>query len=357
MRQGNHGKTFYLLLDGEVEVCQQMTWTTDDLMRQTPPNYLGSTVNILQSGDYFGERALLTGEPRAASIRAIRANTTCLALDQSDLPANSVMSSTSMKKDRPKLEKFINDKYGIELDTLSYMEQQLQDTLIATQTRGSVNTPEIIRGVDTDDEIEEADIPEQVNGTDLTSREDTILTLLLRFRLIQHVSKCFDYIVQTRPVWDDAGIRRRRSLLVNRLSPAQRSEFSDAFRLIDESGDGEISLVELKRVLTSIGDDKTDVELQNMIVAAGSDHVDAHSTMTYADFMGIMAEAEFYHLFRDVFSSLDSRGTGFVKAADLDRVLCGMRDLISDDRKSIIDVEDVEMLVDYEQFTRMLLGI
>ena len=70
----------------------------------------------------------------------------------------------------------------------------------------------------------------------------------------------------------------------------------------DESGDGEISLVELKRVLTSIGDDKTDVELQNMIVAAGSDHVDAHSTMTYADFMGIMAEAEFYHLFRDVFS-------------------------------------------------------
>jgi calmodulin/calcium-binding protein CML len=41
---------------------------------------------------------------------------------------------------------------------------------------------------------------------------------------------------------------------------------------------------------------------------------------------------------------------------DLDRVLCGVRDLISDDRKSIIDVEDDEMLIDYEQFSRMLLG-
>jgi calmodulin len=40
----------------------------------------------------------------------------------------------------------------------------------------------------------------------------------------------------------------------------------------------------------------------------------------------------------------------------LDRVLCGVRDLITDDRRSIIDVEDTEMMVDYEQFSKMLLG-
>jgi len=68
------------------------------------------------------------------------------------------------------------------------------------------------------------------------------------------------------------------------------------------------------------------------------------------------AEAEFYHLFLDIFASLDEQGSGFVNARDLDRVLCGVRDLISDDRKSVIDVDDKDMLIDYEQFARMLLG-
>jgi hypothetical protein len=78
--------------------------------------------------------------------------------------------------------------------------------------------------------------------------------------------------------------------------------------------------------------------------------------MTFEDYMGIMAEAEFYYLFRDIFASLDEKGSGYVKASDLDRVLCGVRDLISDDRKSVIDVDDKDMLIDYEQFSRMLLG-
>jgi calmodulin/calcium-binding protein CML len=72
--------------------------------------------------------------------------------------------------------------------------------------------------------------------------------------------------------------------------------------------------------------------------------------------MGIMAEADFYHLFKDTFASLDKYNSGFVKASELDRVLCGMRDLISDDRKSIIDVDDKDMMIDYEQFSKMLLG-
>jgi calmodulin len=74
------------------------------------------------------------------------------------------------------------------------------------------------------------------------------------------------------------------------------------------------------------------------------------------EFMGVMAEAEFFYLFLDTFNALDKDNTGFVCAADLDRVLCGMRDLISQDQMSIIDVEDKDMLVDYEQFSRMMFG-
>eukprot|EP00804_Cyclotella_cryptica_P022165 CCRYP_011618-RD/>CCRYP_011618-RD protein AED:0.48 eAED:0.63 QI:0/0/0/1/0/0/2/0/113 len=42
-------------------------------------------------------------------------------------------------------------------------------------------------------------------------------------------------------------------------------------------------------------------------------------------------------------------------AGSLDRALCGVHDLISDDRMSIIDTEDMDMQIDYETFADMLL--
>merc|ERR1711865_728392 len=78
--------------------------------------------------------------------------------------------------------------------------------------------------------------------------------------------------------------------------------------------------------------------------------------ITKEDFFGLMAESETYQLFIDTFKTLDPHDSGFVRTKDLDAILCGVRDLISDDRKSIIDVADEDMMVDYEQFSRMLLG-
>ena len=47
------------------------------------------------------------------------------------------------------------------------------------------------------------------------------------------------------------------------------------------------------------------------------------------EFMGVMAEAEFYNLFTETFQELDKDNTGYVRAGDLDEVLGGVRDLIS----------------------------
>merc|ERR1739838_773126 len=105
----------------------------------------------------------------------------------------------------------------------------------------------------------------------------------------------------------------------------------------------------------SVGEEKTDSELLVMI-NKDAPSIDGNSVINYQDFMGVMAEAEFYHLFMETFKVLDREDVGFVRAKDLDKALCGVRDLISDDRKSIIDVEDTEMMIDYEQFARMLLG-
>ena len=145
-------------------------------------------------------------------------------------------------------------------------------------------------------------------------------------------------------------------MLVNVLGPLQRQEIADAFKLIDEDGDKEITLIELKRLLSSIGEERTDQELLEVIGSTHLDGMDDKKVMTVEDFTGLMAEAEIYYLFLDTFRAMDPSDTGFVRAKDLDRVLCGVRDLISDDRRSIIDVDDTEMMVDYEQFSRMLLG-
>jgi len=57
IRQGDPGDSFYLIRDGQVEVEIE----TDDQRR---------IVATLGTGEFFGETALLTGEPRNATVRA-----------------------------------------------------------------------------------------------------------------------------------------------------------------------------------------------------------------------------------------------------------------------------------------------
>ena len=150
--------------------------------------------------------------------------------------------------------------------------------------------------------------------------------------------------MKARPKFGDAGESRRRALLVSKLTRAQREEFSDLFRIIDASGDGTISILELRRAMESVGEGRSDEELRE-IINNSNPNIDGNNVMNFEEFMGVIAEAEFYYLFLDTFEMLDVNNTGFVSAGDLDRVLCGVRDLISDDRMSIIDTEDMDMQV------------
>ena len=71
--------------------------------------------------------------------------------------------------------------------------------------------------------------------------------------------------------------------------------------------------------------------------------------------MGVMEEAEFYYLFKDTFSTLDKVNSGYIQVGKIEKILCGLRDLISDNRKSVIDMEDNDMLVKYETFSMMMI--
>lgn len=338
---------FYVIESGEVEI---MVKTAFEDPLTTPSDYLGAVINVLGPHNYFGERALITNEPRAASIRATQ-KTRCFAFDGNDIPASSVLSG----KKQASIERMaeIDNKYGTDVYDIDLISDQFKTANTANQQRGSVNSPEQIRGVDVDEDYVPPE--EEDSWATQNASNDRVISLLVRFKQIKEAAKCFEYIMKHRPNFGDAGESRRRALLVNKLSRSQREEFRDLFKIIDINGDGSISIVELRRAMESVGDSRSDDELRDMINNANP-NIDGNEEINFTEFMGVMAEAEFYYLFLDTFEMLDVNNTGYVSAGDLDRVLCGVRDLISDDRMSIIDTADMDMQVDYETYADMLLG-
>lgn len=364
MREGKLGSSFYVLLTGEVEICQR-TGVEDVLT--TPPSYLGTVINRLSTGDFFGERGLITGEPRAASIRVAEDETRCIWWNRVDIPPACILSNPMENNDEAV--KSANEKYGVTMAELSLdvITKQIAESVTASQQRGSPNTPNAINGVDNDDDVDSVEASTKIAGSSgeipkLATTGDDIITLIQRLRLIRLVSRCFNYIISSRVVWGSEGVTRRRSMLVSKLSNTQRIDFTDAFKLVDVTNDNQISLLELKRLMESVGEEKTDEQLAEMISLSSSSSTSISNSsvddkpISYTDYMGLMAEAEFYYLLRDIFASLDIYDSGFVKASAIERVLMGVRDFISDDRKSIIDVDDKDMLIDYETFSKMLLG-
>lgn len=67
IEEGDSGLGFYLILEGEVEVRRG-----------------GQTLSRLGTGNFFGEMALLDGQPRSADVVAV-ATTTCLVITSWDL--------------------------------------------------------------------------------------------------------------------------------------------------------------------------------------------------------------------------------------------------------------------------------
>src|SRR5581483_10375614 len=74
VRQGEVGDRFYLIRRGSVDV----------LMAQ--PGAEPRKVATLKEGEFFGERALITGEPRNATVVA-REEVEAYTLDQADFQA------------------------------------------------------------------------------------------------------------------------------------------------------------------------------------------------------------------------------------------------------------------------------
>ena len=308
IRQGMPGASFFVLKSGVAEMIVRSRF--DDPI-STPPNYLGVVVNELKKFDYFGERALTTGEPYAASVRVLD-KVRCFVFDVEDIPESSILSRK--RRATQEMVEQLSHRYQLPRDYKpTYMPQ--------------------------------------------TPKDACVLELLIRFKRIRQAARCFAYVMQSGTQWGDEGEIARRTMLWTKLSKAQRDEFQEVFDIVDVHKRGTISLLEMRRFMDSAREKRSDEEIMQMIARAAPHFRESTDYVISRDeFMGVMAEAEFFNLFTETFKELDRDNTGYVRAGDLDDVLGGVRDLISNDRTGIIDVEDKDMLVDYEQFSRMLLG-
>ena len=75
-----------------------------------------------------------------------------------------------------------------------------------------------------------------------------------------------------------------------------RCVFSNAWINFSQ-GDGKISVLELKNALNTIDDERSEEEIKEMINKADPS-VEGNSEISYSEFMGVMAEADFYFLFK-----------------------------------------------------------
>lgn len=213
--------------------------------------------------------------------------TRCFVINQEDIPSSCVLSGSSRgltSSVRSALISEMDVKYG----GLTYLDGVAEDAAGASQTRGSVNNPLPLDSADATWELPAAAAAAAVAPAALPIITNTtsIIPLLVKFKLVRQTARCFEHVMRTSPRFGDDGEIYRRSLFVSQLTASQRSEIEDVFEVLDRSGDGEgdgtISILDLKRFMESIGEDKGDDELGEMINKANP-LVDGNTSLNFSE--------------------------------------------------------------------------
>ena len=239
--------------------------------------FLGEQLNTLGPGSYFGERALLRSEPRAASVVAVSAGTRCVSIRRD--PFFAAIAAAAGGEWSP--EALVAD------GAWGYATRQAPPpSRAAAETRSSLST-----------------------------RLSTI-PLMQRLRLVRAAVRAFEQAGSRAPAYGDPAERAYRAALVAQLTRAQRSEFETAFAMLDKDASGVIDIANLRSLMASVGRRMSDSELADMINKADPE-VDGNTGLALPAFLALMAQAEFSGLFLDAFSLLDTEDNGWVEATAL----------------------------------------
>ena len=301
------GRRFFVLLDGECDVFQLANLASSSRMPGFSPDptrtAFGGRTNTLVAGAYFGERALVTNEPRAASIVA-------------------ATDAIALIVDRSALAKVDRKVWGEDatFESLADLLESSSGGVLWGYERREPGASQHAESTLDSDEIHENDpVPSDVKNDSPKVNsgyfENTAspLPVMQRLRLVRSVIRAFDQASARSPRWGDAAEIAYRKDLVAQLTSYQRQEFEQTFKLLDRDGDGSISVTDLAALMIAVGRHPDAVELSNMINKANPE-VEGNKNLKLEDFLALLAQAEFSAMFLEAFKLLDSEGHGWVES-------------------------------------------
>lgn len=327
--EGEVGRRFFILLGGECDVYQLEKATSENHISGFSPDATrtayGARTNVLSAGAFFGERALVENQPRVATIVAAT-RVKALALERSALAEAGVLDYIGGQP---------FTRWGYEWPAQVQPQQQALQSDDASQ------------------QLETADV-EQSQRTLLEP-----LSVMQRLRLVRIVVRAFDQAASRSPAWGDEAEKAYRRKLVDQLTDQQRREFEHTFDLLDKNGDGEINLDELRDLMQAFGrTDLTNEYLSDMLNKANPE-VENSEILQKADFLALLAQAEFSAMFLETFKILDPEGHGWLEAEQLWRVLEILVGRGFHDEKKLEALADKfgvdDGVIDYAAFVRILL--
>ncbi|KAJ5074190.1 calmodulin-7 [Anaeramoeba ignava] len=143
------------------------------------------------------------------------------------------------------------------------------------------------------------------------------------------------------------------------LTEEQIKEFKETFRLFDKDGDGEITALELKSMLQSLGQNPTDQDIQNMIKEVD---VDGDGKIQENEFLKIFERRlnaeEDENFVQMVFKLLDKDDDGYITSAELNHFLNSIGErMTSEELEILINFADTtkQGRVSFEDFKRVVL--
>jgi len=144
--------------------------------------------------------------------------------------------------------------------------------------------------------------------------------------------------------------------LVDQLSPKQIREIRDAFALIDQDNDGEISSQEILNVMRNLGRNPTEDEVQQMINEADEDE---SGSIDFEEFLHLMAKKmlkeEDDNEVRDAYVAFDRNADGAIPLEELSMVFRTLG--VSDEEIDLMMTEaDIngDGEIDFEEFAALM---
>ena len=144
----------------------------------------------------------------------------------------------------------------------------------------------------------------------------------------------------------------------NQLTDRQKEEIKGAFEMFDTDGSGAISVDELGKALSALGQQYTTAELQKMIAAVDNDQ---NGEIQLDEFMNLMASrmspADAEKELREAFIMFDSDGSGFIDAKELQGVMEKLgQPMNMDEIKQMLDDadDDGDGLISFQEFKEMM---